>query len=66
MPPTVLHEILDNLQVERGVQSLTELTKNLHIYPDFHGEWVICQSNEYNIRFQEIDLPLEIQECAEP
>ena len=37
-PPTVLHEILEHLKVERGVQTLTELTKDLHIYPDFHGK----------------------------
>ncbi|TFK43052.1 Pentulose kinase [Crucibulum laeve] len=34
---TVLQELLEKLRVESGVESLTELTKDLHIYPDFHG-----------------------------
>ncbi|XP_006459750.1 hypothetical protein AGABI2DRAFT_202125 [Agaricus bisporus var. bisporus H97] len=33
----VLDEVLEQLRVEEGVSSLTELTKDLHIYPDFHG-----------------------------
>jgi len=40
-PPTVLHEILENLKIERRAESLTELTKDLHVYPDFHGKWAI-------------------------
>jgi len=34
---TVLEERLEKLRVENGVESLTELIKDLHIYPDFHG-----------------------------
>ncbi|KNZ76848.1 FGGY carbohydrate kinase domain-containing protein [Termitomyces sp. J132] len=34
---TVLQEILEELRIERNVDTLTELTKDLHIYPDFHG-----------------------------
>ncbi|KAF5363911.1 hypothetical protein D9756_000937 [Leucocoprinus leucothites] len=33
----ILEEILEQLRVESGASSLTELTKDLHIYPDFHG-----------------------------
>ncbi|TFK28625.1 ribitol kinase [Coprinopsis marcescibilis] len=33
----VLHQSLESLRVERGVGSYTELTKDLHVYPDFHG-----------------------------
>lgn len=34
---TVLHDTLERLRVEQKVASYTELTKDLHIYPDFHG-----------------------------
>lgn len=34
----VLQEILEKLRLEKGVDSLVELTKDLHIYPDLHGE----------------------------
>jgi ribulose kinase len=34
----VLQELLEKLRVEEKVESLAELTKDLHIYPDFHGE----------------------------
>ncbi|KAJ3567746.1 hypothetical protein NP233_g6162 [Leucocoprinus birnbaumii] len=33
----VLEELLEQLRSESGASSLTELTKDLHIYPDFHG-----------------------------
>ncbi|KAG5645270.1 hypothetical protein DXG03_006572 [Asterophora parasitica] len=33
----VLQELLEKLRVEHKVDTLTELTKDLHIYPDFHG-----------------------------
>ncbi|RDB19579.1 hypothetical protein Hypma_013378, partial [Hypsizygus marmoreus] len=33
----VLEETLEKLRVERKVETLTELTKDLHMYPDFHG-----------------------------
>jgi sugar (pentulose or hexulose) kinase len=36
-PTSVVEEILEQLRVEEGASSLTELTKDLHIYPDFHG-----------------------------
>ncbi|KAF8966485.1 hypothetical protein BDZ97DRAFT_1808098 [Flammula alnicola] len=32
-----LQETLDRLRIEQGVDNLTELTKDLHLYPDFHG-----------------------------
>ena len=33
----VLEERLEKLRVENGAESLTELIKDLHVYPDFHG-----------------------------
>ncbi|KDQ65060.1 hypothetical protein JAAARDRAFT_28723 [Jaapia argillacea MUCL 33604] len=33
----VLHEILQKLCRENGVESATELTKDMHFYPDLHG-----------------------------
>ena len=35
---TVLHETLEGLQYEAEADSLTELTKDVHLYPDFHGK----------------------------
>ncbi|KAG5650779.1 hypothetical protein H0H81_011077 [Sphagnurus paluster] len=34
---TVLQEMLEKLRVENKFETLTELTKDLHMYPDFHG-----------------------------
>ncbi|KAI0346965.1 Pentulose kinase [Trametopsis cervina] len=34
---TVLHDELEKLRVENGVDSFTELTKDMHFYPDLHG-----------------------------
>jgi len=34
---TVLEERLEKIRLENGVESLTELIKDLHVYPDFHG-----------------------------
>jgi len=34
---TVLGETLEKLRVENNVGTLTELTKDMHMYPDFHG-----------------------------
>jgi hypothetical protein len=36
-PILVLQETLDGLQAEQGLESLLELTKDLHMYPDLHG-----------------------------
>lgn len=33
----MLRDILEKLRVENNVESLTELTKDMHMYPDFHG-----------------------------
>ncbi|KAG8218287.1 hypothetical protein J3R82DRAFT_3898 [Butyriboletus roseoflavus] len=33
----VLLEVLENLRQEKQVESFTELTKDIHFYPDFHG-----------------------------
>jgi len=34
---SVLQELLEKLRVEKKAESLTELTKDVHFYPDFHG-----------------------------
>ncbi|KDR74484.1 hypothetical protein GALMADRAFT_99536 [Galerina marginata CBS 339.88] len=33
----VLQELLEKIRVEHNADTLTELTKDLHLYPDFHG-----------------------------
>ncbi|KAF9526703.1 hypothetical protein CPB83DRAFT_769830 [Crepidotus variabilis] len=33
----VLDDVLEELRVDRGAESLVELTKDLHLYPDLHG-----------------------------
>ena len=33
----MLHDELERLRVEEGVDSFTELTKDMHLYPDLHG-----------------------------
>ncbi|KII96035.1 hypothetical protein PLICRDRAFT_48957 [Plicaturopsis crispa FD-325 SS-3] len=33
----VLQEMLQELKVAKGLESLTELTKDIHFYPDLHG-----------------------------
>lgn len=35
---TVLANELEKLRQEKGVDTLTELTKNMHLYPDLHGK----------------------------
>lgn len=34
---TVLHDELEKLRAEEKVDSFTELTKDMHFYPDLHG-----------------------------
>ena len=34
----VLQENLERLRAEQGLESLLELTKDLHVYPDLHGQ----------------------------
>ena len=34
---TVLHDELEKLKKEKNVESFTELTKDMHFYPDLHG-----------------------------
>jgi hypothetical protein len=34
----VLQDLLENLRVENKAESLSELTKDVHFYPDFHGD----------------------------
>jgi D-ribulokinase len=36
---SVLESELERLRVEKGVATLTELTANLHFYPDLHGSY---------------------------
>jgi hypothetical protein len=33
----VLQGLLEKLRADAKVESLTELTKDMHVYPDFHG-----------------------------
>lgn len=33
----VLQELLEQRRVEKKAESLTELTKDMHFYPDLHG-----------------------------
>ena len=35
---TVLHDELEKLRIEEKVDSYTELTKDMHLYPDLHGK----------------------------
>ncbi len=37
----VLHDELERLRSEVKAENLTELTKDLHFYPDLHGEYRI-------------------------
>ncbi|KAG6829683.1 hypothetical protein H0H92_003801 [Tricholoma furcatifolium] len=68
---TVLQETLEKLKAEQNVETLTELTKDLHMYPDFHGtDPVPCivpriQDLELTVLVQEIDPQLRILGCAE-
>jgi hypothetical protein len=41
----VLQDTLEKLLVEKDVDSLTELTKHMHLYPDLHGQ--LCTSATY-------------------
>ena len=36
--PAVLHDELEKLRQEAQVESFTELTKDMHMYPDLHGK----------------------------
>lgn len=35
----VLHELLEKLRVDKHVDNLTELCKDMHFYPDLHGKF---------------------------
>jgi hypothetical protein len=52
----VLEELLEKLQVEKGVESLTELMADMHLYPDFHGRFFLLAR-----RFQMSENPPTIQ-----
>ena len=41
----MLLEILDELRLEIDAGSLTELTKDMHMYPDFHGMYFHASKN---------------------
>ena len=34
----VLDDLLESLRIENGVESYTELVKDMHFYPDLHGK----------------------------
>ena len=53
----VLEEKLEKLRVENNVGSLTELIKDLHIYPDFHGNRVLSFFLVYN---EKVDRQLSV------
>jgi len=53
----VLEELLERLQVEKGVESLTELTADMHLYPDFHGRFFLLSRT-----FQMSENPPTIRE----
>jgi len=36
---TVLHDILEEIRVHDGVETFTEVTKDVHFYPDLHGKF---------------------------
>lgn len=36
----VLANELERQRKEKKFETLTELTKDMHLYPDLHGEWV--------------------------
>jgi hypothetical protein len=38
----VLHDELEKLRQEAQVESFTELTKDMHMYPDLHGMFPTC------------------------
>ena len=35
---TVLAEELEKLRQKEGAETLTEVTKDMHLYPDLHGK----------------------------
>ena len=69
----VLEEKLEKLRVENDVGSLTELIKDLHVYPDFHGNTVFSfliydveeKLFDKIFGFQEIGLLSLIRECKD-
>lgn len=51
--PEVLLEVLEKLCQEKQVESFTELTKDIHFYPDFHGMLTYCVGATFLIFLQE-------------
>lgn len=45
---SVLAEILENQKTESGAESWTEVTKDMHMYPDLHG--ILEKSASYELR----------------
>ena len=37
----VLADVLNELKAEANVETLTELTKDMHLYPDLHGQLAV-------------------------
>ena len=72
----VLEEKLEKLRVENKVGSLTELIKDLHIYPDFHGNamfsFFLIAMRKLNVKLsdfffsQETGLQSQILGCKGP
>ena len=66
--PVVLEEKLEKLRVENNVGSLTELIKDLHVYPDFHGNtllFFLITMKRKLIGFQETGLQSLIRGCKD-
>ena len=68
--PAVLHDELEKLRVEAGAESFTELTKDMHMYPDLHGTPSFPSGHNARVlmtlRTQETDRPSPTPACAVP
>ncbi len=61
---TVLNNELVKLKEKASAESFTELTKDLHFYPDLHGgPRRVCISKTEVRQLQGIDLPLPTLAC---
>lgn len=58
--PEVLLEVLEKLRQEKQVESLTELTKDIHFYPDFHGMLTTVLMLDFSLFLQETGHRLQI------
>ena len=67
---TVLLDELEKIRKEEGAESLTEVTKDMHMYPDLHGarrthtRTCIGIADEHSA--QETARPSQTRACADP